>query len=49
MGINWRPGDDRILDDDDNADIINCGKGRDTVFYDDGADSIKACENKPPV
>jgi len=34
---------------DGNVDIINCGKGRDTAFYDVGIDTVKGCEIKNPV
>lgn len=42
-----RAGDDLVdvLDDDD-ADIANCGGGRDVVRYDVGLDSLRGCEAK---
>jgi len=41
-------GKDRILADDGNEDMINCGKGTDTVEYDQGIDTIKSCEQEFP-
>ena len=39
-------GNDTISAQDNNRDIINCGKGTDRVFYDEGIDTITACEIK---
>ncbi len=40
-------GNDAIFAADDKVDIINCGKGNDSVQYDEGIDIVaKNCENK---
>jgi hypothetical protein len=43
-------GKDVIRADDASEDRIDCGKGTDTVYYDEGLDEIKDCEieNPPP-
>jgi len=41
-------GNDTIHAVDSNVDIINCGKGTDTVHYNEGVDRLKACEIKNP-
>jgi Ca2+-binding RTX toxin-like protein len=42
-------GNDRINAKDGNVDKINCGRGRDTVQYDVGTDTVKSCEIKNPI
>jgi hypothetical protein len=43
-------GNDTIFAQDGNKDVIDCGKGkRDTVFFDEGLDTIKNCEIKNPT
>ena len=43
-------GDDTIVaDGDGNVDIINCGPGTDTVYYDPTLDTVKGCEVKNPT
>ena len=46
--INGGSGDDLIIADDGEADLIDCGPGYDTVFYDVGLDRIVNCENLNP-
>jgi hypothetical protein len=41
-------GKDEIVADDDSKDIIDCGDGHDTVFFDQGLDRLKNCEDKTP-
>jgi hypothetical protein len=47
-GTEGGSGNDRIVATEGNKDIIDCGTGTDTVFYDVGLDTIKGCENKNP-
>ena len=43
-------GNDDIVADDGQVDIINCGRGADdTVFFDPGIDELNGCENRNPV
>jgi hypothetical protein len=45
-------GDDLISANDGHKDVIDCGKGEDTVSYDDNAtvkDTVKNCEVKNPL
>jgi Ca2+-binding RTX toxin-like protein len=42
-------GNDWINAHDGEKDIINCGKGTDTVNYDVGVDEVKGCERKNPT
>lgn len=41
--------DDTINAADGEKDTIDCGKGNDTVTFDDVIDTVKGCENKIPV
>ena len=41
-------GNDNIEALDGNVDIINCGRGTDTVYYDVGTDTVRGCERKNP-
>ena len=41
-------GNDWVYANDSNVDIINCGKGTDRVFYDEGIDTIRSCEIRFP-
>jgi Ca2+-binding RTX toxin-like protein len=37
-------GDDTIKAEDDQPDTIDCGDGNDTVFFDEGIDTVTNCE-----
>jgi Ca2+-binding RTX toxin-like protein len=39
-------GNDALFAADDKVDIIDCGKGVDSVQYDQGIDTTRGCENK---
>jgi hypothetical protein len=40
--------DDRINAQDGFKDVVDCGTGEDTVFFDRGLDRVRDCEIKNP-
>ena len=42
-------GNDTIYAQDGAKDKIDCGPGKDNVYFDEGLDTVTSCENKVPV
>jgi Ca2+-binding RTX toxin-like protein len=42
------PGNDTIDARDEESDFVDCGRGTDTVFFDEGLDQVVNCENLNP-
>lgn len=42
-------GNDYVQSTDKYKDTTNCGSGRDTVYYDEGLDTVENCELAYPI